>query len=78
MCSYPADEGKQVLKYRWRVREARGMALVSMRQVPAEWAESRLELEWHRIDERSRSVKVDWDETLEQAWLESQIGRSAW
>ena len=78
MCSYPADEGKQVLKYRWRIKEARGMAVVSMRQVPAEWMESRLELEWHRMDERSRSVKVDWDESLEKAWLDSQKWRDAW
>ncbi|KFY27629.1 hypothetical protein V493_03388 [Pseudogymnoascus sp. VKM F-4281 (FW-2241)] len=77
-CRKEGDPGNRLLKLQWQMKEARGLALVSMAQVPAQWAESRIELEWQMMGERVRSVRTSWDETLASAWLSSQEGRIAW
>ncbi|ELR03441.1 hypothetical protein GMDG_06174 [Pseudogymnoascus destructans 20631-21] len=77
-CRVESDPGKQLLRYQWQMEEARGMALVSMRQVPNEWAESRIQLEWVRMSERTRNVEGTWGEELERSWLQSQRGRNEW
>ncbi|OBT62091.1 hypothetical protein VE03_09018 [Pseudogymnoascus sp. 23342-1-I1] len=77
-CSFPCDEGKKLVRYKWRMEEARGMALVSMSMVPREWTEGMVQREWLMMDARARAVTTPWDEELEKAWLNSQRGRSVW
>ncbi|OBT78840.1 hypothetical protein VF21_02623 [Pseudogymnoascus sp. 05NY08] len=77
-CRVEGDAGMRLLKLQWQMEEARGMALVSMRQVPDGWAESRIQREWVRMSERTRRVEGNWREELERSWLVSQRGRSEW
>lgn len=77
-CSYPCDEGHQLVRYNWRMEEARGVALVSLSQVPREWTQGMVQREWLRMDESARKVTTPWNVEMENAWLRSQRGRSAW
>ena len=74
-CRAEGELGSRLLKLQWQMEEARGMALVSMRQVPSTWAESRIEMEWQRLGETARKEEGPWCETVSRSWLGSQKGR---
>ena len=75
-CRTTSDPGNYLLKYEWQMKQARGLAVVSMTQVPMEWAESRIQMEWQRMGDMA--AKGPWDEELERSWLDSQMGRREW
>ncbi|OBT48237.1 hypothetical protein VE00_01045 [Pseudogymnoascus sp. WSF 3629] len=77
-CRVEGGPGMQMLRVHWKMKEARGMALVSMREVPDGWADNRIQREWVRMSEGVLRFEGVWREELERSWVLSQRGRREW